>query len=314
MKVLGAVSIKMTKLPSFHYLQTYQTDLNTLEKVVDIFFNSKFKDGLYFRGMARYEYICISTFYRYYVSLYPDIQWHDVKLGFGKVVSLPKIDMQKYRELSFDILDEFEKNLAQNGIDDLEFESIIYFAQHYGLPTNLIDFTTNPKVALYFACSDAEDSDCSVYMYDIYSHIKGLAQYMAIRAKQNGDDKEFEYFYEELTKIDKETSSIATPQIQFEDIAHNTRIQKQKGVFVYHCEDEPFDNLIYLSSKRTAFERRRVFKIKATLKKEIIQILDERYGINQNYLFPDELDDKVKTLIIKAVDMTKNKCNIPKRY
>jgi len=242
------------------------------------------------------------------------MEWHDTKLGFGKVVSLPKIDIQEYRKLSFGILEEFEKNLTQNGLGGLALESIMYLAQHYGLPTNLIDFTTDPKIALYFACSDAKDSDCSVYMYDIYTHIKGLAQYMDIKAKQNGDDKGFEYFYEELTKIDKETSTIATPQIQFEDIVHNTRIQKQKGMFVYHCDDEPFDNLIYLSSKRTAFERRRVFKIKATLKKEIIHVLDKVYGINENYLFPDELDDKVKTTILKAIDMTKEKFDIPKKY
>lgn len=224
MKALEAVGDKVTKkIPAFHYRQTYQTEINSLDDVKELFFSSKPKDGLYFRGMGRYEYICISTFYRYYLSLYPDIKWHDVKLGFGKVVPLPKIDIQEYRKLSFDILDEFEKHLAQNELDDLEFESIIYLAQHYELPTNLIDFTTDPRVALYFACSDAMDDDCSVYMYDIFTHIKGLAQRMSGHFNDS-----YEEHFKRYTTIDKE-QSFATPIVKQNHIIHNQRVQNQKG-------------------------------------------------------------------------------------
>lgn len=39
---------------------------------------------------------------------------------------------------------------------DLEF---LVLAQHYGIPTALLDWTANPLIALYFACSNFDDAD-----------------------------------------------------------------------------------------------------------------------------------------------------------
>ncbi|ADR21380.1 hypothetical protein MATR_09910 [Marivirga tractuosa] len=91
---------------------------------------------------------------------------------------IPAIGRIPFKEPE-NILSQFEEEifhgfkrkapLFMDKIPDNEYEWLI-LAQHYGLPTRLLDWTYNPLVALYFAIENENKSDACVYqgMFNTY--------------------------------------------------------------------------------------------------------------------------------------------------
>lgn len=46
------------------------------------------------------------------------------------------------------------------------------YAQHYGVPTRFLDWSTNPLVSLYFACRDKTDKDAVVWMLHKTNYVR----------------------------------------------------------------------------------------------------------------------------------------------
>ena len=85
---------------------------------------------------------------------------------------LPKLIRKNAVEKEFQLLDCFEKYALRyisnvNGALDL-----LAYAQHFGLPTRLLDFTYNPYIALFFALNSEKQENDDPNYYIRYCDVK----------------------------------------------------------------------------------------------------------------------------------------------
>lgn len=131
-------------------------------------------------------------------------------------------------------------------------------AQHHGLATCLLDWTTNPLVALFFACSDFPNTDAA-----IYAHMPRLFVEKDVL---------------ELGSIEISGAALFARSV-------TTRILNQRGCFTVHDPpDVPLEcrKSEFLEGDPDLIE----LTIPAALKPELLLMLDD-YGINRVTLFPD---------------------------
>lgn len=92
----------------------------------------------------------------------------------GRIASLPqskeKTMLKQFKQIATPHLDIKPQN-------DLEWLTI---AQHHGLPTRLLDWTTSPLIAAYFAVEKPYDGDSAIYVY-------GAAEQEIIGFTDSGD-------------------------------------------------------------------------------------------------------------------------------
>lgn len=87
---------------------------------------------------------------------------------------------EKYnKELEKDVFLQFKMNYysytRERPSSDMD---LLFLAQHYGLPTRLLDFTYNPMIALYFACENEPEKDGQIY-------VKGMGGLFLLDAESN---------------------------------------------------------------------------------------------------------------------------------
>lgn len=87
---------------------------------------------------------------------------------------------------------EFFREVGTN-LSRKEVENFLSYSQHHGLPTELLDITLNPLVALYFACESNYNEDGFIYLFNNSIYDANNELY---------DSRQFQYSsYRDLTEI-----------------------------------------------------------------------------------------------------------------
>ena len=165
------------------------------------------------------------------------------------------IILEELRLRSFGIIEDKELK------DDWDW---LVFAQHFGLHTRLLDWSSNPLVALFFACSDYSKIKVDSYVYMFI----GGEEFLVDKKKDN-------------SPFEINATKILRPK------PNNKRIVAQSGWFTVHRYSQKDKRFVNIEShggfKDLVFE----IKIPSNRKETFMEILN-KMGINFQSLFPDE--------------------------
>ena len=241
---------------------------------------------------------------------------------------LPKIARGKESETKVALLD-YERNLIETAKyklpsvfrAELEPLDLLALLQHYGIATRLMDVTSNPLVALFFACSGNIDTDGEVIVFEkCIEHIAPYPIQNAIADSYRFVGKgniSLEYFFNNIKRQPYASEQICDFELLFEDFASGaewikrccsrtmyvqakeqiTRQKLQQGEYILFpnrieysesLEKDCFVNFINEIPKKQDYIFNHII-IEKESKLAIIEALNV-FGINEGTLFADSID------------------------
>jgi hypothetical protein len=216
----------------------HKSELRTFKEYSDIINNLALNDGIIlYRGQ--------STNY----PLLPSVVRDNPSFDSTKIEQSMLSELQRQTQL------KVATKLKNNAWDWL------VYAQHFGMKTRLLDWTSNPLTALWFACSNEYKMKEDSYVYIFIA------------------DKDY--------LVDKTKSPFTIPQTRIlRPSLNNERIIAQGGWFTAHKYSKTKKCFVPIEKNNMLNDKIIQVKVPFKLKPEILKRLNV-FGINSQALFPD---------------------------
>jgi len=165
------------------------------------------------------------------------------------------------------------KALSVANLSGQETDEELYFLQqHFGMRTRLVDWSTNPLIALWFAVENLSKDDGVLFLMDVYQ-MQDLPEFFGIASPDHS------FFTNSLKSIKKFEFPGSFPNTVFPiRPAHkNQRIRHQQSFFTFHVPSNPI-----LTKKNNPSLQH--YLIPASAKKEILRAL-RMLGIDAYFVY-----------------------------
>lgn len=219
----------------------------------------------------------------------------------------------QFSQLEYNILSDFisEAKCYDYNIPENDLLAWMEVAQHYGVPTRLMDLTENPLIALYFACRSKSDKTASVWIINEKSYKKIFYNQGFLELTIDSQVIVQNIINREIICLGK-PEMVSVPEYRYpwiyKPLHRKERMNSQASMFMIWgsmpcslermVEDEHYMNLT--DACNDDMKQRGILcaiKIKPDKKAELLRQLD-MLGINEKFIYPG-LDGVGKSIALK---------------